>query len=378
MSEKQSRSDDEIDLFEIFLTLWEGKWLILGATLLAAVLGFAYITLTPNKFEASLNIAPLSANDINDYSALNSIIAADLENTARTGSFIPTYNSDEPPFFEVTELYLANAFYTVLANYSLREILGSAPKNLSGNQSQQDYQNSFEDASRSFKTSFGQDGKIVITFQGKDEALAQQIVKNTLQAAGIKTKKSVRDDFETQTSEYSARIKFILEELSVEESFAIVNFSKNIQQEIDRLKEHLEIAKALGIENAFEKGFTNHAFGNTETYFKGRQALEAEIAILKKRKLNESHLPDLKRINSAISLIEQDRTAKLARDALEQTPLSEDKVFKAVEYNTVQMKFAYEKRPTLILALSIVLGGFLGMATVLVRHAFRARETVAA
>ena len=249
---------------------------------------------------------------------------------------------------------------------------------MSGNQSEQDYRNSFEDASRSFKTSFGKDGMIVITFQGKDEALAQQIVKNILQAADIKTKKSVRDDFQTQTSEYSARIKFILEELSVERSFAIANFSKNIQQEIDRLKEHLEIAKALGIENAFEKGFTNHAFGNTETYFKGRQALEAEIAIFKKRKLNESHLPDLKRINSAISLIEQDRTAKLARDALEQTPLGEDKVFKAVEYNAVQMQFAYEKRPTLILALSIVLGGFLSMATVLVRHAFRAREIVAA
>ena len=36
------------------MTLWEGKWLILGATLLAAVLGFEYITLTPNKFEARL------------------------------------------------------------------------------------------------------------------------------------------------------------------------------------------------------------------------------------------------------------------------------------------------------------------------------------
>ena len=282
MSEKQSRSDDEIDLFEFFLTLWEGKWLILGATLLAAVLGFAYITLTPNKFEARLNIAPLSANDINDYSALNAIIAADLESTAKTGSFIPTYNSDEPPFFEVTELYLANAFYIVLTNDPLSSIVGTVSSDLTNSTNEQDYLNSLADASSSFDATINQDGMIVITFQGKDEALAQQIVKNTLQAAGIKTKKSVRDDFETQTSEYSARIKFILEELSVEESFAIANFSKNIQQEIDRLKEHLEIAKALGIENAFEKGFTNHAFGNTETYFKGRQALEAEIAILKK------------------------------------------------------------------------------------------------
>ena len=291
--------------------------MILGATLLAAVLGFAYITLTPNNFEAKLNIAPLSANDISDYSALNSIVAADLESTAKTGVFTPGYYSDALPFFEVTELYLANAFYTVLANYSLSEILGSAPKNLTENQAGQGYQNSLEDASRSFKTSFGKDGMIVITFQGKNEALAQQIVETTLQAVDIKTKTAVIDDFQNQTSEHSARKKFILEQLSVEKSFATANFSKNIEQEIDKLKEHLEIAITLGIENAFEKGFTNHAFGNTETYFKGRKAIEAEIAILMKRKPNESHLPDLKRINTAMSLIEKDGTAKTAKDALE-------------------------------------------------------------
>ena len=99
--------------------------------------------------------------------------------------------------------------------------------------------------------------------------------------------------------------------------------------------------------------------------------------MLQKRQLNESYLPDLQRINSALSLIETDETASLSRTALQETPLGEDKDFKAVEYNTDQMQFAYEKRPTLILALSIVLGGLLGMATVLVRHAFKARETVA-
>ena len=376
MSEKQLQSNDEIDLFELFLTLWEGKCLILGATLLAAVLGFAYITLTPNNFEAKLNIAPLSANDISDYSALNSIVAADLESTAKTGMFTPRYHSDTLPFFEVTELYLANAFYTVLANYSLSEILGFAHKNLTENQAGQGYQNSLENASRSFKTSFGKDGMIVITFQGKNEALAQQIIETTLQAVDIKTKTAVIDDFQNQTSEHSARKKFILKELSVEKSFVTANFSKNIEQETDKLKEHQEIAITLGIENPFEKGFTNHAFGNTETYFKGRKALEAEIAILMKRKPNESHLPDLKRINTAMSLIEKDGTAKTAKEALEKTPLSEGKTFKAANYNTVQMQFVYEKKPTLILALSIVLGGFLGMATVLVRNAINSRKSV--
>ena len=46
---------------------------------------------------------------------------------------------------------------------------------------------------------------IVITFQGKNEALAQQIVETTLQAVDIKTQTAVIDDFQNQTPEHSAR-----------------------------------------------------------------------------------------------------------------------------------------------------------------------------
>ena len=377
MSEKQLRSDDEIDLFELFLTLWEGKWLILGATLLAAVLGFAYISLTPNKFEARLNIAPLSANDINDYSALNAIIAADLESTAKTGSFIPTYNSSRQPFFEVTGLYLANAFYIVLTNDPLSSIVGSVSSDLTNSTNEKDYLNSLADASRSFDATINQDGRIVITFQGKNEAFAQLIVETALEVAENLTKIYARDDFQNHTSKFSAQKVVILKELAVEKSIATSAFSKDIEHQISRLKEHLQIATALGIEDIFEKGGNNQAFNQSTQYLKGHKALEAEISMLQKRQLNESYLPDLQRINSALSLIETDETASLSRTALQETPLGEDKVFKAVEYNTDQMQFAYEKRPTLILALSIVLGGLLGMATVLVRHAFKARETVA-
>jgi len=51
--EKQLHSNDEIDLLELFMVLWTGKWLIAGITLLAAVLGYIYIVLTPNDFETN-------------------------------------------------------------------------------------------------------------------------------------------------------------------------------------------------------------------------------------------------------------------------------------------------------------------------------------
>ncbi|MBT6508001.1 MAG: LPS O-antigen length regulator, partial [Marinovum sp.] len=39
MPETATRHDDEIDLFELFVTLWKGKWLILTAMFGAIILG---------------------------------------------------------------------------------------------------------------------------------------------------------------------------------------------------------------------------------------------------------------------------------------------------------------------------------------------------
>ena len=38
----QSIQDDEIDLFELFATLWDGKWLIVISTVIFLLGGYAY------------------------------------------------------------------------------------------------------------------------------------------------------------------------------------------------------------------------------------------------------------------------------------------------------------------------------------------------
>lgn len=56
--EQYSYSDDEIDLRELFATLWRGKWIILATTLLFAVGGVAYAFSQPNVYTASVLLAP--------------------------------------------------------------------------------------------------------------------------------------------------------------------------------------------------------------------------------------------------------------------------------------------------------------------------------
>jgi len=52
------QQDDEIDLRELFATLWAGKWLIIAVTFLFAAGGVAYALYKPNIYQASVLLAP--------------------------------------------------------------------------------------------------------------------------------------------------------------------------------------------------------------------------------------------------------------------------------------------------------------------------------
>lgn len=54
----QNEHDDEIDLRQLFSTLWAGKWLILAITILFAAGGVAYALSKPNIYQSSVLLAP--------------------------------------------------------------------------------------------------------------------------------------------------------------------------------------------------------------------------------------------------------------------------------------------------------------------------------
>ena len=54
MSEVRPPYDDEIDLFEFFETLWDGKWLISAFVALATLIGFGYSQVAQPKYDVSV------------------------------------------------------------------------------------------------------------------------------------------------------------------------------------------------------------------------------------------------------------------------------------------------------------------------------------
>lgn len=56
--ETRHHPDDEMDLRELFATLWAGKWLIIAITFVFAVAGVAYALYKPNIYQSSVLLAP--------------------------------------------------------------------------------------------------------------------------------------------------------------------------------------------------------------------------------------------------------------------------------------------------------------------------------
>lgn len=59
-TEHQRYPDDEIDLRELFITLWRGKYLIVATTIIFAAAGIAYALYKPNIYQASVLLAPVN------------------------------------------------------------------------------------------------------------------------------------------------------------------------------------------------------------------------------------------------------------------------------------------------------------------------------
>ena len=71
MSAAYPPHDDEIDLFEFFETLWDGKWKIIATTFVAAVIGVVFVVAIPNSFEVSTPIQSGKQSVFLKYTSLN-------------------------------------------------------------------------------------------------------------------------------------------------------------------------------------------------------------------------------------------------------------------------------------------------------------------
>ena len=130
------------------------------------------------------------------------------------------------------------------------------------------------------------------------------------------------------------------------------------------LDEQVKLARFLSIEKGALSSLTG--FKALKVYEQGYLALEKEIELIQSRKV-EDFIPDLARIEFLQAELLKNKEVKRVEMMLAKTPIGTDQ-FSAAVYNLDTLVYKNNTKTSLILALSIVLGGMLGIFVLLIRN----------
>jgi chain length determinant protein (polysaccharide antigen chain regulator) len=344
-SPEQSQAyNDEIDLADLIRALWQGKWLVIGVTLATLALGITYLMIAPKSYTASLNILALPNSQADVYIELHEaeIITADKKLLKSDGKQL-----------------LLTLFVKDLKTQTDEGVngLGLSIASVTPTQSR-------------------------LSFPTQAPGQLTQTVADALELAHRNVNQQLELNFSRHSNKLAANNTTAIEALDLERQQAIVLFKAKQDQQIVALTEQAQIARTIdldvgsftsyfNIETNYEtktnKEHNTNSFSGTEAaYLKGHVVLEKEIELIQSRKV-EDFIPDLARIEFLQAELLKNKEVKRVEMMLAKTPIGTDQ-FAAAVYNLDTLVYKNNTKTSLILALSIVLGGMLGIFVLLIRN----------
>ncbi|MBT7375155.1 MAG: hypothetical protein HN817_04420, partial [Porticoccaceae bacterium] len=244
MSEVRPTSDDEIDLFDLVETLWDGKLKIIATTFVAAVIGVALSVVLPNSFDVSTPIQSGEQSVFLKYTSLNDLLRSEellFDEEKNPSGFIIDSNSIFKKF--VIEF---NDYKEMVDAVSTSEFAQKSIKYLG----EDDKQRKLVDFAKSFelKAPSKNQEDWTLSFEWHDELegvrLFNDAIRQTLSNLKNVSKASVNDLADAIDVRNTQNLEKLRTKLSVIKQLQIIDSKRHIQY----LLEQSAIAKELGIE----------------------------------------------------------------------------------------------------------------------------------
>ncbi|MEJ6632536.1 MAG: Wzz/FepE/Etk N-terminal domain-containing protein [Oceanospirillaceae bacterium] len=316
-SPEQSQAyNDEIDLADLIRALWQGKWLVIGVTLATLALGIAYLMIAPKSYTASLNILALPNSQVDVYTELHEtqLIATDKQSLLAL-------------FVEDLKIQTQNV-----------NGLGLSIASVTPTQSR-------------------------LSFPTQAPGQLTQTIADALELANQNVNQQLELNLSRHSDKLARNNTNAIEALDLERQQAIVLFKARQDQQIAALTEQVQIARTIDLDVG---SFTNSFSGTEAAYLKGHVVLEKEIELIQSRKV-EDFIPDFARIEFLQAELLKNKEVKSIEMMLAKTPIGTDQ-FSAAVYNLDTLVYKNNTKTSLILALSILLGGMLGIFVLLIRN----------
>ncbi|MDE1248432.1 Wzz/FepE/Etk N-terminal domain-containing protein [Vibrio aestuarianus] len=348
--------NDEIDLKELFIALWQGKWIIILTTLVFAIGAITYALTAQEWWSSSSKIAVPQVQDFTQYQSQVKQYQPIFDVYQEDGTMLVNNYLDGL----VMPQQLFQSFVIAFeSNKNKRNFLDS-------NAVFQDFKNKLDadaDADEATRRLYN---------EWFSKLTASQPDKSNKNIMELKVQATTKRDSYNILQNYIAYVGDIVRRDALQNLNAIISTKKNellqqkaalslqakqnLEVEIQRAEYALQIATAAKVDTPIQN------LGGKEIFpiNLGSAAIEAKINALKTISNLSVIEPRLQQIDSKLTLINN-------------TKINPDIEFATFQYlDDVQMPLNRDKpKRALIAVLGALLGGMLGVAVVLVRFAFR-------
>ena len=395
MKKNPQKYNDEINLVDLFNTIWEGKWKIVAIMIIVLLFTFLFIIKSNDRnpqvnFTAKTLIAPISWFDQEKYSNFNKNLAndnlleiANLKKNLKTTNF--KKNQDEDHLLEINRKKLYNLFIEILNEGSLFEEAVNKFGLLDADQyvDEKLYDQAVSSLVSTIKFEPYKNDKINNSYKSESDSFLVLIKftyydrekwKNVLLHVNEQANKALKQDFQNLFRNHLTNKielqKTLIEDLSKEIENLIADYDRLSYDKILYLEEQSEIAKELGIEkNTLEVvtfGNDNSLVSSMNTdsqfYLRGYKAIDKEIKLIQSRLNKKAFIEGLYNLEKKKRKIEQDQSLNRLKIFFEATPLGDNnQIFHAATIKTLSTEFEDKKIETIDDKKAILIAIFIGL-----------------
>lgn len=342
-------ASDEIDLVELFQSLWTQKWLILACAALITACAATFAFLSTPVYEAQAGVLPPRLSDIADY------------NLGRSEASLAE--------FKIQDVY-AVFKRNLLSDALKRKLFSEAYLPSLAEREAKEARDKLWERFNSKLSVKAVDVKsnpdfYRITVQHENPHTAAEWANRYVAMAAAKTDSEMQSNLLT---EIGTKVQSIQRQIEVVRSIA----KKSREDRITRLREALMVAETVGVEapqvtagkTSSDGDLAEFMDGNL-MYMRGAKAIRAELAVLEKREHDDPFIPGLRDLEKQLEFLKRvdvnpDNVSVFTLDSAAEVP-----------------ETPINPKKALILALGLIVGGMLGVFVALIRTMLVRRSIMA-
>ncbi len=332
----QPIEDDTIDLYELWITLWSKKWLVIAVTIIAALGSVVYALQQTPIYKAEALLLPPKAKDI------QSLNMQGLQGLQRVQGLQGVQRASAVGVFAEFKNNLSSRTLQkkFIKEYGLMEML--APERTPETKDEEIY----EGFAKMIKIE--NKGSTSISIELHDAEVAAQWVNDYIKFIDTET---ITLLVENMRNSITNRIRDIEYTIGSKRQMA----KQRREDQIQQFKEASTIAVKLGAKdrvdatNVIQNNQLNISTFTTPLFYRGYRALNAEIAILLNRKSDDPFIMGLRDLQESLALL---RSIKIEDEGLRAV---------SVDQAAYPPKNRIKPNRRLIVSLGTVVGLFLGI-----------------